>query len=311
MKRTLLQINRIIKSRLSLANSQKTSLFSTSNRNLEKYKVSFIPRITSGSKIIVPISMGRYVINEKKKKEYDEILESLFSQMAYLLDTQQVNSVDILSTAGLQRINWDKGLVEKVEAHFLNRHNTLLEKQSNCYKWEEWIEEQGNNIFENNYQFIKQKSQEGTEWHKLMVKTHQNVEMSSDLNRSLEYQKREYAAIMLMNGYDNLVYPGISPIGLSYMYHALRTPLPTFTRANFEKNSKNESVISVADASHTTKIIVNMLEDTLASQNFPIKEKERIIDKSMSLFYAHGPKTAELLESSAHTHDKGIALKSR
>jgi len=210
------------------------------------------------------------------------------------LETGEITKVDILSTAGLQRINWDSELAEKVESHFLKEHEVLLGKQSNCYKWEEWINKQGDDMFEKHYCDIKQRSAKGTKWYDLMIKTHENVGMSSDLDKSLEYQRREYAAIRLMEDYDQLIYTSHISLAWSYLYHVFNdAKLPIFTRANFDKQQTERCAISAADASHTTRIIVSMIEQTLTNLNFPKKEKGKIINMSTSLFYAYEPKFIE------------------
>lgn len=296
----------------------KTQIFFPSfvfARNLSasvRYSPVFVPKLLRDSKLIIPISMGRYSLGEKKKIEYDEMLSSLFIYTENLLREGAVKSVDILSTAGLQRINWNDAQVEEVEAHFFQRHERLLSSQSNFYRWDEWINKQGKVRFEKCYQEITKKSAKGTEWYNLMVKTHENTKMSVDLERSLEYQRREYAAIVLMDNYTHLAYAGYISLAWSYLYHVMHDDitLPVFTRVNFEKKSKPESLISIADASHTTKIILNMIEQTLTSPSFPNEEKIKLTDTSMSLFYAYTPKRAKIEPLQLDLPDqKGSSLK--
>lgn len=124
-----------------------------------------------------------------------------------------------------------------------------------------------------------------------MVKTHHSVKMSSDLEKSVEYQRREYAAIILMSQYSHLVYVGQISLAWAYMYHIFdKLELPLFTRVVFEDYARNDSVIGIgrADAGQTVKLILSNIEQTLTNQNFPNKEKEKLVNAGLSLFYAYG-----------------------
>lgn len=259
--------------------------------SIKKYWVNFSPDLEEGCKIVIPVSMGRYNLSDKKRKEYDDLINILLKHTAHLLRLGFLSRVDVLSTADLQRINWDDRLTDEIEQHFFDTHKDLLAQQSKKYKWREWIEEKGRDTFEENYKLITKKSMEGTEWHDLMVNTHHSVSISSSLEKSLEYQRREYAAVMLMKAYDRLIYSGPISLAWSYMYHQFAEgELPIFTKAIFDNYYKDKSVISVADAGHSIRILLANIEQTLTSPNFPKAEKEKLISGGMSLFYAYKPR---------------------
>ena len=263
---------------------------------MKKHNVVFIPNPIKDSRIIIPISLGRYNISEKKTEEYDAILSTLFTHAYGLLSNGSLKQVDILFTGDLQRINWEANLVDKIESHFFKTHQENLSKLSNTHKWNAWLEAK-QDIYQKFYQDVLEKSQPGSKWYNLMVKTHDDVGMSNDLALSLEYQRKEYAAIMLMKEYDYIIYTGTISLAWAYMYSIYSSlKLPIFSRAAFSGVNTVGSIIGAADAHHTTKLIVHSLEQTLSSPNFPKSEKEKLIKMCMSLIYAYGPKEMNIVD---------------
>lgn len=269
---------------------------------MKKYNVAFIPEPIKDSRVIIPISLGRYNISEKKTEEYDAILKALFTHAYSLLSSGSLKQVDILFTGDLQRINWEDGLVNKIESHFFRTHQEKLSQLSNIYKWNAWLEAK-QDMYQKFYQDVLEKSQHGSEWYNLMVKTHDEVRMSNDLELSLEYQRKEYAAIMLMQEYNYIIYTGTISLAWAYMYSIYSSlKLPIFSRAAFSGINTAGSVIGSTDAHHTTKLIVHNLEQTLSSHNFPKSEKEKLIKMCMSLIYAYGPKEMNMVNNDDENH---------
>jgi len=276
----LTTIIKIIPSALSRTGS---ALFSTARRSIE-----FVPDLTDGSRVVIPVSLGRYDTGQKKAAEYDNLLHRLFSSVVHLKQAELLSQVDVISTGGLQCINWEAEKVNRIEKHFLETHKELLEKVSRTYRWDEWIDEHRRDRFEADYDEIKEKTKEGSEWYILMVKTHEHAKMSSDLGKSLEYQRREYAAVKNMNDYDRLIYTGLISPAWAYMYHVFPyATLPLFTRASLEATP----IVGAAEANQTTKLLISGLEQTLASPSFPETEKDRLIDVGLRLFYTYAPRS--------------------
>ena len=260
------------------------------------YSVNFSPEIIPGSNIIVPISMGIYgMSNRAGQEEYDAKLRALFIETAKLLESGEVEEVAVISSADLHRIQWSDELVSEVEKKFFNKHKKFLEKQTSFSTWNNWIDQQGREFFKKLYEEVKEKSAEGTEWYNLMVSTHERVKMSSDLEQSLEYQRMEYAVILMMSRYQHIAYTGNITLAWSYMYYLFQDrSLPVFTRACFNKWSNQPAKISTSDANHTVNLIMKMIEDTLISKNFPNKQKRNLIDGMKSLLYLHDYKGKSL-----------------
>lgn len=265
---------------------------SVNNKSKNKlYEVNLTPQIIANKKIVIPVSMGRYDISAKKTKEYDYMLSALFTCISEKLKTGEISSVDVISTCELQGINWNNDTIKKIETHFYQTHKAALQEQTNFFTWNNWIDTKGREEYQDYYNLVLQKSDYETEWYDLMVRTHGGVSLDTNLENSLEYQRQEYAAILLMQSYDYLVYTGSISLAWSYLYRLFpQNKLPVFVKAEFSKTKKANSIASQADAMHTTKMILTMIEQTLTSSNFPEEEKKKIIDRGMSLFYAYEPR---------------------
>ncbi len=254
--------------------------------NEKIHSINFLPSLSYGSKLVIPVSMGRYNISKQKTEEYDFFLDALFTHTALLLRCGVVSCVDIISTAELQYLNWGQELIYKTEKYFLKKHGNILKKQSNILTWNEWIKSK--KCFDDAYQTVTNLSSEGMRWYDLMVRTHHSVKMSSNVNASIEYQRTEYAAIIVMSEYDNLIYTGSISLAWAYMYHIFNNlKLPTFTRARVERVDNKNNVILNYDATQTVRLLLSNIEQTLTNSNFPPQEKQKLIDGGLSLFYAY------------------------
>lgn len=252
--------------------------------------IRFDPEFFSrDARVIIPISFSRYVvdgkISAKRATEYDHFLSALFERTSFFLDAGIIASVDVLATGDLQRINWSDSLADSIEQHFFEVHQDLLLRQSNAYKWSQWITLQGNQVFEKAYQEIVSQSQPGSHWYNLMGKTHESVKISGEIELSLEYQRREYAAISLMSKYTHLVYPGRISTAWAYLYNKCNG-LPIFSQVKLETTNSN-SYIDSYDVDHTTRMLLSNVKQVLTSRNFPPKSKEAFIDEIIGLIYTY------------------------
>lgn len=253
--------------------------------------IHFVPNLIDNARLIIPISYARYDGNIEKRMAYDRDISTLLSYTAHLLSEKKIESVDVLATGGLQAINWGIEKTHEIESHFLTTHQLLLSLQTKVYTWDDWIEEKGVEIFQKSYMRVVSDSSCSTEWYNLMVKTHEKSSTSNDLLKSLEYQRKEYAAILLMTNYTNLAYLGHISQAWSFLYHKYHNEgAPIFTRVASNVGTLKEK-IKKSDASHTVRMMLSNLEDTLASENFPNSEKEILIENAISLFYTYRPKS--------------------
>lgn len=277
----------------------------TSGKSNTMHRVTFTPSAQAHENLVLPISMSRYDAGKKNQEQYDKALRAVFTHTAELLEQGEVQSVDVISAAGLQAVNWDAEKVKKIENHFLETHAELLNRQTNCYVWNEWIDEYGRNQYERYYQEVVARSQPGSDWRELMESTYSSITLSSSLSASVEYQRREYAAIMLMECYNKILYLGrISP-AWAYLYKIIQDiSLPTFTRISVSNQTANVVPVQSADANHSVQLILSLLEKTLSSQNFPKKQKQEIIEGAVTLFNAYGPKSDVLIDNNVRNDDK-------
>jgi hypothetical protein len=221
--------------------------------------------------------MARY---DKDKERFDAELSILFKHMAEKLDQQEIASVDVLSTTALHE-DWPESKIAAIEDHFFTTHEKILRKQTNFFSWNDWIKQQEEQIYQRYYKEILDLSKEGSEWYDLMLKTHNNVAISADLEISLKYQRREYAAIRMMNRYTDLVYMGRISSGWSYLYKIYGNKIPRFVRASIQTKA---SQIENYDAAAAVKIVTTSIEEIVSSPNFPPNQKEKLKEICENLF---------------------------
>jgi hypothetical protein len=250
--------------------------------------VHFIPNIIKGGdRLVIPVSMGRYDGSTSKIAAYDAQLNALFNCTAFLLKAQTISGVDVISTADLQLINWDKEKTSKIEQHFFDTHKMILAEQTKIYRWDEWIDEQGRKKFDEYSDIVDRMSTEDTEWYQLMVQTHNMVKMSFSLDKSLKYQRKEYAAVMLMSGYDHLIYTGPISRAWAYMYHILPQStynLPKFIQARVE-NHDHELMLTPDLSNALEKIILSNIQEIMTNATISKAAKESFVGKCFNILY--------------------------
>lgn len=253
------------------------------------YVARFVPVLPKEAKVIIPISMTRYDGDLSKRRHYDQEISALLSYTASCLKKGDLNSVEVISTAGLQRINWGSEKTQEIEAHFLTTHQAMLSQQTHVHTWDGFTDKLGAELYATNYELIKAASAEGSLWYSLMLKTSDSVRINSDIEKSLEYQRREYASILSMKSiYSHIAYLGKTSPAWSHLYQE-HEGLPLFTRAIVEK-IKNKAEISTADANACVNMAFNSIEGILVNENFPKKDKVKLADMVTSLFRAYIPK---------------------
>ncbi len=280
--------NSIVKT-LTYFSSSRSELPVGGGNSLIRFEPEFFNK---SSRLIVPVNFTRYVVDNnvsiKKTKEYDYFLNALFERTSFFLDAGIVTSVDVLATGDLQKINWRASLVDTVEQHFFSTHKDMLQRQSNVYGWDEWIAIQGNKVYEEKYQEIVNQSQPGSGLHELMVRVQKNVKINSTIEQSLEYQRREYAAILIMNHYTHFVYTGDMPITWPYLCKQYNN-LPFFSRVKLENHDDSINYIKRYDAEQITHMLISNIKQVLTGKNFPPEDKKKFIDDIVGLIYAYGP----------------------
>ncbi len=259
-------------------------LFPPSKENI----VRFMPVLNKDSRIIIPISMTRYDSTPDKIKKYDERIAEILTYTAEKLDSGDIASVEVVSSAGLQEINWGKEKSYEIDKHFFKTHKEILSMQSAFYTWHEFIDKIGENKVEKNYELIKSESLPTSRWHYLMVKSQKTISLDATLEHSLEYQRKEYGLILSLAGlYTNIAYYGFISPAWAYLYkvHALEN-LPTFTQITLEKFN-NYKYIKKGKSESTVDIVIGSVHEALASSELSANEKEKLYESIESLMYTY------------------------
>jgi hypothetical protein len=272
--------------------------------------VKFIPELSQKSKAIIPISMARYEGEIGQRDQYDKEVGTLLEHTANALERGYIGSVDVVSAAGLPNM-MSKEKVKEIENHFFNTHHHLLKRQTGFYTFSQLIEKLGPEKFLKCMASVEAHSGPGSEWFRAMEKTYESTRIRTGLENSLRYQRTEYTAMLAMSGvYSNVVYMGNLSLAWAYLYKQYESEdLPTFTRAAVEKVFK-KSQISTSEAEYKVEAVLREIESILTNENFPIKQRHKLINSGISFFYAYSPRIHRN-ESSAEVtkSDQRILLK--
>ncbi len=282
-------MHRFFKRRLAQAN-RLTHLFPMSFSSFSKRPeriVKFNPdNFRLDGTALVPISFSRYLKGKEAIASYDKDLKLVFESMAGMLKTGKIARVDVLLTGGLQKINWPISKCDEIDEYFLKTHKDSLKELSNFYRWDEFIDKTlGREEFEKNLDLVTSKSMEGSPWHELMCKTFDGVESKGTLQKSIEYQRTEYALIVSSADlYTYMPYLGkISP-AWSYITHDFK--MPDFCRILIEKNIKDLSKFEVDKSINTA---LTMTELIFSNPKFPENEKIKFFENMKILAKTYLP----------------------
>lgn len=257
-----------------------------------KYKVQMIPDLVERGSVIIPISSSRYLGDKEKALQYDRDIARLLQTTANCLQQGFLERVDVVSAAGLQELDIGKKRAQEIEDHFFNAHKDLLKEQTTFYSWNDFIDQAvGRHEYEKNLSLVQSFSTIGSEWYLLMEKAFKNIKLASTLEGSMEYQRREYAAILSMrNKYSQLIYMGSISLPWAFLYKKFPDlNLPVFTRAVIEKVLAHKDM-SANEAYFVIKMLVQNIESVMTNSSIPPKEKQKLVDMATSLFYAYSPK---------------------
>lgn len=264
------------------------------NQPQQNNSVTFQPYLKEKSKLILPISLSRYNVDKQVTKAFDMSLDKILQKTSLLLKMGYIDQVDILTTADLQKVNWSSELADKYENHFLNKHAKVLGEQSAVYKWNEWIDLIGRNLYQQTYLDVCEKSSEGTSWYYFMLDTFNKLKSETSLKASLDYQRQEYAAILLMDNYDHIVYPGNITIAWAYLYYIYNKQTPLFTKVINNNLPTLFEVNAPHDFNHSIEMILSNVENTLLSANFPKIGKEKLVYSLQKLIFAYASNPKDL-----------------
>lgn len=258
-------------------------------------EVAFVPKLSPSSRVIVPISMSRFDGVEEKKKRYNEEIDALLSHTADLLERKKIESVEVVSAAGLQEITWGKEKAQEIEMYFFKTHASMLKKQTAFYTFNQLVEKLNQQKFEKNLSSIEEFSSAGTIWYRFMQKAFESVRVGGTLEGSLRYQRAEYAAVLAMSDvYTHILYMGNLSMAWSYLYEQYpEKNIPKFTRVVVTKTDNAERPLSASEIKSKVEHVVREVENILTDERISEKEKGSLMHSVTTFFYAYGPKRVE------------------
>ena len=194
------------------------------------------PPIQVGKKIVVPVSMSQVL---EQGESFKSILEEIEKK-------GHKENTTILICDYLDRHNSGEEAAIQEGKLFLQNHETFL--QGFVVKdWKKFIEERQDK-FNQTLQKIEETSQPNSPFWNKIKKTHQKCLRSQSFENSLAYQQEEYAAILCMDEFDELIYPKKISDGMAYLYGHFEAKKPNYNHIKVTKifepqNIKSESLL--------------------------------------------------------------------
>ncbi len=242
------------------------------------------PGLPSSGNIIIPISMGPF--RATRYESYNNKLETFFEYLVrYKNNAKKVDQrhVTILTTTELQWPREHQKIAE-VEAHFKTRHQAAL-SQLTHFNWESFITPHQAQ-FDLLLKEVEEHSREGSEWHRLMSIAYRTLEHKEEgFAHSLEYQRNEYAASLLMAhlNYSHIVYMGHFSAASLYIQHVFPDKALTAVRAEVEPAKTKTANLDLGNAKTSTRLALQFLENVMSEPTLPVQEQQNFLSKVRGL----------------------------
>ena len=179
--------------------------------------------IKTGSKIVLPVSMSQIL---EQGESFKSILEEIEKKGLK-------ENTTILLCDYLDRHNCGEEVALQKGKMFLEQHQAMLQGFV-VKEWKVFIDERVEK-FNAALEKIKNASNPNTPFWNKIKKTHQKCLKSQSFENSLAYQQEEYAAILCMDEFDELIYPKKISDGMAYLYGHFPEKKPHYNTVKVSK----------------------------------------------------------------------------
>lgn len=182
----------------------------------------------------------------------------------------------------LDRHNCNEQLALQRGDAFIEQHKSMLTGFV-IKRWKVFIDERSIK-FNEKLENIKSSSKPESPFMNKMVRTHKKCLTAQPVENSVRYQQEEYAAILCMDEFDELIYPKPISDGMAYLYGHFEGKKPNYNHIKvtqvkntlfFEskKTSMNHNHMHVA-----LRAELRHIEDLLNSDEIPLASKQLFAD---------------------------------
>lgn len=187
------------------------------------------PPITVGKTIVLPVSMSQHL-------EQGERLKSILDELER--KGHKANTT-ILLCDYLDRYNCSESLALEKGENFLATHKLMLEGFK-VKRWQEFIDERKIKFNEKLSVIQKKSLPDSLFMNKIQITHKKCLSSTQTLENSLRYQQEQYAAILCMDEFDELIYPKRISDGMAYLYSQFddeKKPHYNYVKINQQKQT--------------------------------------------------------------------------
>lgn len=242
---------------------------------------SIDPPITVGKTIVLPVSMSQPL-------EQGERLKSILDELEK--KGHKANTT-ILLCDYLDRHNCSESLALEKGEGFLATHKLMLEG-FRVKRWQEFIDERKIK-FREKLSCIEKNSLPGSLFMNKIQATHKKcLSATQTLENSLRYQQEEYAAILCMDEFDELIYPKRISDGMAYVYNHFddeKKPHYNYVKVNqqkrtlfFEPQKKSSYHMPIA-----LRLQIESMEKLLSSDEISYASKQLFAETVQNMLAVH------------------------
>lgn len=262
------------------------------------YTVKFVPDLTEGCQVVVPISLS----NPKFNRE---------SILAIVQTAIEMNvKITILIADYLSRHNMSvEDSLRKGDAIINECSEAFNYPQITVVRWKEWIaarEEQ----FDLSIKSARTMYAKNENFREGILRTAKQCKSVMSQDSSIEYQLEEYAALLCKQTYDYLLYPAYISHGMLGLYEAYQIKKPvyvhvqlknlkpkllsssTFFSSSVQEKNQVQNKLSRGRAMHAslfTRCLVENIETLLSSPEVSPQDKDWFLEKIRHLTTLYEP----------------------
>ena len=247
------------------------------------YSVTFVPKITEGAQVVIPISLSNPSFNEESIPAILKVVTDSGAQVTVLI-------ADHLSRHNMP----EEDALAKGEAIINQYVNDFTHPAMTVVRWKNWIE-QRQEQFDLSLKKTREVYDKGGAFKKAVLRTARQCKAAMSQESSVNYQLEEYAALGCKQEYDFLLYPALISHGMFGYYKAFDVEKPTYVHVRLKKYKPNkvpQSLFFTDDGSINGKkkkkteyfspyarSVFIQLEDFLNCPEVSMAEKNLLADK--------------------------------
>ncbi len=237
------------------------------------YNIAIPDSVYDKKNIVFPISMNQPL---ERGKPLELTLNALSE-----ISSKSNASITILICDYLNRHNVGERKSLEMGDNFINEYKHLF-KNLKILRWKDYIE--SIKSFQSTLSMIENVSPEKSLFYGKMRKVYEQCKSAYSLASSIAYQREEFAAILLMDMFDAILYPKKPTYAMRYLYSNIEGRKPEFIsfKINQKKIRNKHEFFKEPKSTHmhiAFRVLLDNINSLLESSEISPKEKMIFIER--------------------------------